>query len=108
MNCCAVCLKPIPPKRHDRPCRPATYCTRHCAAIGVGIWNRARRAEVDDVAVIRLISGSRVASTKAERVAAVAELTARGRSASWIAAALHVAERSVCRYRAALTKGQAV
>jgi len=70
---------------HDPRCnQPACHCPG---------------ATFDDIAVVRLVSGTRVVSTMAERIAAVDVLTARGRSASWIAAALHVAERSVCRYR---------
>ena len=61
------------------------------------------RNGVDDVVVARLLDGSPVTSTRGERIEAVRVLTARGRSASWIADYLHTTRRSIERYRAELT-----
>lgn len=84
----------------NRSNRLRLYCSRRCtlAANPPQIHSR----EMDEVAVERLIAGDRVTSTKAERLEAVRQLTARGRSAAWIAAHLHIAERSVTRLRAEL------
>jgi len=81
-----------------------TFCSRLCANRA----NNARIAEanrfLDEVAVIRLTTGSPVTSTKAERLAAVDILTTRGLSAAVIARRLHTTQRSVWRYRAELTR----
>lgn len=106
MTTCRECHGPIPPVRWH----PLVYCCRRCQCIGISAALRAREAEVDEVVVIRLVSGSWVPSTKAERMEAVTQLSARGRSASWTAMVLHVDIRSVWRYRAELNrakKGQA-
>jgi DNA-binding NarL/FixJ family response regulator len=58
--------------------------------------------EMDEVVVLRLVSGSRVASTKAERLEATRQLTERGYSIVVIASRLHTTPRSVSRYRAEL------
>ena len=63
---------------------------------------RARDADLDEMAVVRLVSGDRVASTKAERLEAVRVLTSRGYSLFTIALRLHMTDRSVSRYRAEL------
>ena len=65
------------------------------------------RNGVDDVVVVRLLDGSHVVSTKAERLEAVRVLTDRGRSASWIADRLHTTERSIQRYRAEIATRKA-
>jgi transcriptional regulator with GAF, ATPase, and Fis domain len=60
----------------------------------------ARPAEqVDPVVVSRAASGHRVPTTMAERIQVVAALTARGYSATEIAARLGVTDRTVVRYR---------
>lgn len=58
------------------------------------------RPDVDLVVVQRLLSGSVVESTRAERQAAVAELDALQLSASQIARRLHLSKRTVERLRA--------
>jgi len=85
-----------------------SFCSRLCA-------NRAKSARIaeanrflDEVAVIRLTSGSPVASTKAERLSAVDILTTRGLSTAVIAERLHTTQRSVWRYKAELTHRKAV
>jgi len=84
----------------NRSNRLRVYCSKRCtlAANPPRHYDRA----VDEVAVERLLAGDLIESTKAERLEAVRALTARGRSASWIAAHLHIAERSVTRLRAEL------
>jgi hypothetical protein len=93
--------------------RPRLHCSKSCA--GRSANTLAHLAEisrmrviaghdVDDVVVTRLLSGVPVASTRSERIEAVAYLTLRGRSALWIAAQLHITTRSVCRYRAELNQ----
>lgn len=80
--------------------RPRIYCSRRCCLIANPPQIHSR--ELDEVAVERLLAGDLVTSTKAERMEAVRALTARGRSASWIAQQLRIAERSVTRLRAEL------
>jgi len=82
--------------------RPRSFCSRLCA-------NRAKvariaeaNASLDEVAVIRLTSGSPVTSTKAERLEAVRLLVDRGYSTAVVAERLHTTTRSVWRYRAEL------
>jgi hypothetical protein len=93
-------MSPSNPWGHRRIC-----CSRSC---GISLGNTKRRArsaevaEVDEVAVMRLIAGDPVTSTKAERLEAVRALTGRGRSAAWIARQLHMTPRSVQRLRAEL------
>jgi hypothetical protein len=87
---------------HPSNNKPRRFCSRSCAGRANTARIRTRNADLDEVAVIRLISGSRVASTKAERREATRLLTERGRSASWIAGLLRTTERSVTRYRAEL------
>jgi len=84
----------------NRSNRLRIYCSRRCTLAANP--PRDYNGSLDEVAVLRLLDGSPVASTKAERRTAVAVLTARGRSASWIAAHLHITARSVTRYRAEL------
>jgi DNA-binding NarL/FixJ family response regulator len=55
--------------------------------------------QVDDVAVDRLISGSRVRTTRAERQAAVTYLTGHGLSARQIANRTRMSARTVQRLR---------
>ena len=61
-----------------------------------------RYDDVDHMAVERLISGSRITATPAERRAAVAHLTRAGRSARVIAARIGCTKRTVERHRATL------
>jgi len=81
---------------------PAVYCSPLCHNRGNSALIRRRNSSLDEMAVMRLVSGDPVASTRAERIAAVGALTAHGRSTSWIAAHLHTTTRSVTRYRAEL------
>ena len=103
---CLLCRRPIPSTWS--PGRLRSFCSRLCANRA----NVARFAEsnrfLDEVAVVRLISGSPVTSTKAERLAAVDILTTRGLSATVIAQRLHTTQRSVWRYKAELTHRKAV
>ena len=64
--------------------------------------NNTRHAEMDEVAIVRLISGSPVTSTKAERLEAVRLLVGRGYSTAVVAERLHTTTRSIWRYRAEL------
>jgi DNA-binding NarL/FixJ family response regulator len=57
---------------------------------------------MDEVAVIRLTTGSPVTSTKAERLEAVRLLIGRGYSTAVVAERLHTTPRSIWRYRAEL------
>jgi len=86
----------------------AICCSALCHNRSNGARRRADNSYIDEMAVVRLIDGWGVEATRGERVAAVEILTRRGRSASWIAAHLHITERSVCRYRAELTHRKAV
>jgi len=79
-----------------------SFCSRLCA-------NRAKSARIteanrflDEVAVIRLTTGSPVTSTKAERLEAVRLLVDRGYSTAVVAERLHTTPRSIWRYRAEL------
>lgn len=98
---CPVCSAPMTAS-HPSNGRPRQFCSKPCASRANGSVIRTRNADMDEVAVIRLISNSPVTSTKAERREATRQLTSRGRSASWIADHLHITERSVTRYRAEL------
>ena len=94
MTACQWCGKPMT--------RSARYpnCSGHCGAMTNWTRWRVRNSEVDPMAVVRLTTGHPVQSTQAERIAAVATLTARGESAAGIAGMLRVTERTVTRYRA--------
>ena len=99
---CLLCDRPIPPTWPTGRLR--TFCSRLCA-------NRAKSARIteankflDEVAVIRLTSGSPVTSTKAERLEAVRRLVGRGYSTRSVAERLHTTTRSVWRYRAELNR----
>ena len=59
----------------------------------------ARQAELDDIAVERLLAGSPVAATRAERQAAVAYLTGHGLSARAIAERTGMSSRTAQRLR---------
>lgn len=58
-----------------------------------------RDPSADPVTVERLVTGIPVRATTAERVEAALTLTARGYSAAEIAERLHIAARTVVRYR---------
>jgi len=96
---CPACGRPMS-AHSNRSNRLRHYCSRRCTLLAnpPHDWNR----DLDEVAVQRLLAGDHIESTKAERLEAVRALTARGRSASWIAAHLRIAERSVTRLRAEL------
>ena len=99
---CPSCSMPMLAFWHPQTrTRPRVYCSRICRDQGIG-W-AMRDKQVDEMAVVRLLDGSRVVSNKAERIEAVRVLTERGRSAAWIADCLHTTARSIQRYRAELT-----
>ena len=79
---------------------PTSLICKPCAIVLTLRKNIAAQNNVDDVAVQRLLTGSTVHSTRAERQAATATLTGWGMSASQIAARLHVSARTVERLRA--------
>ena len=95
---CPICSKPVPATWPNG--RPRTFCSRLCANRA----NNARHTSMDEVAVIRLTSGSPVPSTKAERLEAVRLLVGRGYSTRSVAERLHTTTRSVWRYRAELNR----
>lgn len=97
---CPMCSCDMPAKTLDGHTR--VYCSRYCRDRGCAALTRERNACLDEMAVVRLIQGSPVASTKAERIEAVRTMTARGLSAAVIAQRLHTTRRSVWRYRAEL------
>jgi len=98
MTTCPICSSPMPPTLNNG--NPRKHCSRPCAYIGKGHTRRLINLYVDDMAVIRIIANDPPpTTTKGERMAAVQVLTTQGRSASWIADQLHIAERSVNRYR---------
>ena len=70
-------------------------CSRACRDEA----NRHVGRPVDEMAVVRLLAGSAVVSTRGERIEAVRVLTAQGRSIAWIADYLRTTSRSVERYR---------
>ena len=98
---CPVCARPMPARRNGHK---AICCSSLCHNRSNGERRRADNSYVDEMAVVRLVNGWDVEATRGERVAAVAILTRRGRSASWIAESLHITERSIYRYRAELTR----
>jgi hypothetical protein len=97
MSTCPICSHDMPARRANGCIR--CYCSKPCQDIGTGRTNRANNTRVDEVAVIRLLEGWQVASTRAERIEAVRVLTGQGRSAAWIADYLRTTRRSVERYR---------
>ena len=110
MIACPTCGSLMPERRHGRR---LLHCSRRC--VGRDPAKLARLAEirrqsaianrhVDDVVVSRLMAGDRLPSTRAERIEAVAYLTANGRSALWIATQMHITTRGVFRYRAELNR----
>lgn len=78
--------------------RQATYCLPCGQERGVRAL-REWHASVDEIAVDRLIAGTRVRSTRAERQAAVAYLTRHGMSAREIARRTGMSSRTVQRLR---------
>ena len=100
MKPCPICSQPMAARYPSNGGKTRKFCSRSCGGRANAMAIRTRNADLDEVAVIRLISGSLVASTKAERIEAVRVLTARGLSAAVIAKRLHTTPRSVWRYRA--------
>ena len=98
MTSCPVCGQHINQAGAPKS-RPRQTCSRPCAWIFSHWLIRAHQAEVDSVAVWRLTHGDLVASTRAERIAATADLTGHGHSLTQIAAILGVTCKSVSRYR---------
>jgi hypothetical protein len=91
---CPVCGRPMSTTLQGG--RPRTYCSKGCAQTGKA---RLRNADVDEMAVDRLIHGEPVHSTRAERTKASAILTSAGHSAAHIAILLRISKRSVVRFR---------
>lgn len=76
---------------------------RKCAGSGGGDTTRLRQAEVDEMAVERLVAGDPPeTTTRAERSAAVAVLVARGLTNVRVAELLGITDRTVQRLRSAL------
>lgn len=93
MTTCPVCGQPMSLTRTNR--RARKVCSQSCGARQL----RTHQSEVDPVAVARLVAGDPPArTTRAERTAATAVLTRRGRSYTQIADHLHITARSVARY----------
>lgn len=104
---CPVCRRPMP-QLHFQKTRLRQFCSRRCSVTATNSRRSARDAYLDEVAVIRLTTGSPVTSTKAERLEAVRLLIGRGYSTAVVAERLHTTTRSVWRYRAELTNRKAV
>ena len=98
---CPICSRLMQAKYSIN--RARGYCSLSCASTGRAAASVQLNAEVDEMAVVRLLDGSKVLSTRGERIEAVRVLTERGRSASFIADLLHTTRRSIERYRAELT-----
>ena len=96
---CPICSHDMP---KGPPSKRRVYCSQLCRNRGI---SRVRHHPlthdntIDAMAVVRLLEGWVVASTRAERIEAVRVLTDRGRSASWIADYMRTTARSVVRYR---------
>ena len=103
---CPICSQAMSSKNSIG--RPRVYCSQFCHNQGNSRLIRSRAAEVDEMAVVRLLAGSKVLSTRGERIEAVRVLTGQGRSASWIADYLRTTRRSVERYRHEITNRRAV
>ena len=99
---CLLCHRPIPSTWPTGRLRK--FCSRLCSNRAKAMAINARHAEMDEVAVIRLTTGSPVTSTKAERLEAVRQLIGRGYSTAVVAERLHTTTRSVWRYRAELNR----
>jgi predicted nucleic acid-binding Zn ribbon protein len=99
MVTCPVCGRPAQLIRHHQ--QRAT-CGKACGYVISAASHRARNAQVDAMAVERLVTGHPVESTRGERLTATAILVRRGYSQSMIAAMLRVNVRSVARYSAEL------
>lgn len=77
---------------------PSPRCLR-CALVARSEEMRDRHSQVDEMAVERLLSGSMVQATRAERQAAITYLTGHGLSAREIAERIRVSSRTVQRLR---------
>ena len=93
------------------PSKRRVYCSQLCRNRGI---SRVRHHPlthdntIDAMAVVRLLEGSLVTSTRAERIEAVSILSQRGHSAAWIGDYIHITPRSVVRYRRELINRKAV
>jgi DNA-binding NarL/FixJ family response regulator len=98
LRTCVVCLE-----TQELVQRPRSAVCRRCNGLDChNIRSAKAQAEVDEVAVQRLLSGSRVSSTRAERQEAVKALLGH-LSNRLIAQRLHVAQRTVERLRARIS-----
>lgn len=91
---CPECGTPRPITDHN--CKRAEI--RPCRACFLRALNE-RQADIDEMAVERLLSGSPVRSTRAERQLAVAYLTERKQPLALIAERLHISRRTAERLR---------
>ena len=98
---CPICSIPVPPTSSPHP---RQFCSKPCASRSNSAAVNARHSLIDESAVVRLLDGSPVTSTKAERMEAARILSAHGYTLGDIAARLRTTARSVSRYRAELTK----
>ena len=96
MSPCPICSHDMP---KGPPSKPRVYCSHLCRNRGISRRMYGDAAQVDEVAVFRLLEGWQVASTRAEKIEAVRVLTCQGRSIAWIADYLRITTRSVERYR---------
>jgi hypothetical protein len=74
--------------------------TGRCRSCGQAARAQRTRADIDEMAVARLIAGSPVRSTPAERLQAVAQLSRRRLSCRQISERMGVSRRTVVRLRA--------
>ena len=93
---CPICGQPANLWRHHQL---RATCGATCGQIFRAVGCMARNADVDEMAVVRLLEGWVVNSTRSERIEAVRVLTCQGRSIAWIADYLRITTRSVERYR---------
>lgn len=91
---CPICETPRP-IRYSTPIDLRRAADRQC----LNCYRAGRYKGVDEVAVQRLLSGSRVQATRAERQAAVTYLVDRRVPNSVIAARIHASQRTVERLR---------
>lgn len=90
-------------------CNRSRYSRGLCAACYARTWATSQRIpdDIDESAVIRAVAGDPVPLGRGERIETVRRLTARGLSASQIAAVVRRRERTVTRDRLALRLSEA-